>query len=82
MKQREKEVQLVICIRSEGCENLEIGKVYQVLADELAAEEGYLRVIDGSGKDYLYPAGYFVPIVLPQATERALLALSSSKAVA
>jgi hypothetical protein len=32
----------------------------------------YLRVIDDSGEDYLYPAGYFVEIELPDTVEEAL----------
>jgi len=39
----------------------------------IRAEDGYLRVIDESGEDYLYPQDYFVPIELPQAAEKALL---------
>jgi len=63
----------VICIRNEDCEDLEPRKVYQALPDEAAAEDGYLRVIDESGEDYLYPQDYFVPIELPHAAEKALL---------
>ena len=79
MKQRKKEIQFVICIQNEGCEDLELGKVYRVLPDESAAKEDYLRVIDESGEDYLYPGNYFIPIALPQAAERALLTLSKLK---
>ncbi|HID94842.1 MAG TPA: hypothetical protein EYP53_02130 [Candidatus Latescibacteria bacterium] len=60
------EPRFAICIRNEGCEDLELRKVYQVLADESTAEEGYIRVIDESGEDYLYPADYFVPLKLPK----------------
>ena len=63
----------MICIRNEDCEDLEPRKVYQALPDEAAAEDGYLRVIDESGEDYLYPQDYFVPIELPHAAEKALL---------
>ncbi|MFL6208456.1 MAG: hypothetical protein ACJ74W_06370 [Pyrinomonadaceae bacterium] len=73
MKRRKSEPRFVICIRSEDCEDLEPRKVYQVLPDETAAEDGYIRVIDESGEDYLYPQDYFVPIELPQAAEKALL---------
>jgi hypothetical protein len=73
MKRRKAEPKFVICIRNEDCEDLEPRKVYRVLADEVAAEDGYLRVIDESGEDYLYPQDYFVPIELPQAAEKALL---------
>jgi hypothetical protein len=73
MKRRKAEPRFVICIRNEDCEDLEPRKVYQVLPDEAAAGDGYIRVIDESGEDYLYPADYFVPIELPQAAEKALL---------
>ena len=73
MRRRKSEPRLVICIRNEDCEDLEPRKVYQVLPDEAAAEDGYMRVIDESGEDYLYPQDYFVLIELPQVAEKALL---------
>lgn len=63
----------VICIRNEDCEDLEPRKLYRVLPDEAAAVDGYIRVIDESGEDYLYPRDYFLPIELPKAAEKALL---------
>ncbi len=62
----------VLCLRNDGCDDLEPRKVYQVLEDPTAAEEAYLRVVDESGEDYLYPAEYFVPIELPEAVAKAL----------
>jgi hypothetical protein len=47
-------------------------KIYRVLPDEEAAQEGDLRVIDESGEDYLYPEDYFVLVDLPRETVRAL----------
>jgi hypothetical protein len=44
-----------------------------VLPDEAAAADGYIRVIDESGEDYLYPRDYFLPIELPRVAEKALL---------
>lgn len=82
MKRLRTKAQFVICIRNDGCEDLEVGKVYRVLADELAARDGYIRVIDDSGEDYLYPAAYFVPIALPEEAEHALLAVFSSSSSA
>lgn len=73
MKRRKAEPKFVICLRNEGCEDLEPRKVYQVLSDAAAAEDGYLRVIDEPGEDYLYPQDYFVPIELPLAAGKALL---------
>jgi hypothetical protein len=52
---------------------LEVRKIYQVLPDADAAQHQYLRIIDESGEDYLYPAAYFVPIDLPQGIREALL---------
>jgi len=63
----------VLCIRNEDCEDLEPRKLYLVLPDETAAADGYVRVIDESGEDYLYPQDYFLPIELPEAAEKALL---------
>jgi hypothetical protein len=63
----------VLCIRNEDCEDLEPRKLYLVLPDEEAAADGYVRVIDESGEDYLYPQDYFLSIELPKAAEKALL---------
>lgn len=71
MKQHKTKTQFVMCIRNEGCEDLELRKIYRVLPDESAAKVGYLRVIDESGEDYLYPEDCFVPVELPQAARKA-----------
>jgi hypothetical protein len=78
MKQHKTKPRFVICVHNQGCEDLELSKVYQVLADESAAQDSYIRVIDESGEDYLYPADYFVPVALPQEAKRALLAVTPS----
>ncbi|MDO9131263.1 MAG: hypothetical protein Q7U34_15500 [Anaerolineales bacterium] len=70
-------LQFAICIRNEDCEDLQPGKVYQVLADESAARDGFIRVIDESGEGYLYPADFFVPIALPQVAERVLFSVAA-----
>ncbi|MFH1860354.1 MAG: hypothetical protein ABH870_05005 [bacterium] len=76
MKEHKTESQFVICIQNKGCEDLELSKVYQVITDEFVAQDSYIRMIDESGEDYLYPANYFVPIALPQMAKDALLAVS------
>ena len=73
MKRRETETQFVLCIRKEECDDLETRKIYQFVPDKTSAADGYIRVIDESGEDYLYPQDYFVPIELPQAAQKALL---------
>lgn len=73
MKQSRTTRKFVLCISNEDCEDLEPRKVYVVLPDERAAKDGYIRVIDESGEDYLYPHDYFLPIELPKRAEKALL---------
>ncbi len=63
-----------ICLRNDDSEDLEVRKIYRILPDAKAAAEGYLRVVDESGEDYLYPQEYFVFIELPRAAERVLTA--------
>jgi len=60
-----------VCIKNRSAEDLELRKVYRALQDSAAAADGYVRVIDESGGDYLYPADYFVFIELPQKAKRA-----------
>jgi len=61
-----------LCIENKDCEDLEKRKIYQILLDDEAEKEGYLRVVDESGEDYLYPQSYFVLIPLPQEAQEAL----------
>ena len=68
------EVRYAVCVRNEECEDLELRKIYQILHDDRAAREGYVRVVDESGEDYLYPETYFVPIRLAQRAQHAILA--------
>jgi len=63
----------VVCINnSDYPASLELHKIYQVLPDERAAEDDFLRVIDESGEDYLYSADRFVPVELPQKVEHSV----------
>ena len=73
-KQDNLQTKFAICIRNEDCEDLEPRKVYQVLSDDSAAGDGYIRVVDESGEDYLYPADFFIMISFPHVVEQALLA--------
>ena len=66
MKENNAKNQFVVCIKNDDCEDLELRKIYEVLPDEKAAEDDYIRVIDESGEDYLDPAIYFYPVELPQ----------------
>ncbi|MGH7213333.1 MAG: hypothetical protein ACREIT_00925 [Tepidisphaeraceae bacterium] len=63
----------VVCIRNHGYpEALELRKLYRVIPDAKAARIGYVRVIDESGEDYLYPKRFFAPVTLTPPVRRAL----------
>jgi len=72
MKAEKQTAEFALCIENRDCEDLEKGKVYQVVIDRNAVQEGYLRIIDESAEDYLYPAACFVPLDLPQEARNAL----------
>jgi DNA-binding XRE family transcriptional regulator len=57
-----KRIEFVICVASEGCDDLDVWKVYRILPDAKAAGVGCIRVIDESGEDYIYPANRFVVV--------------------
>lgn len=75
MRQRKKPtIQFAVCINNaEYPASLELHKIYRVIPDEEAAQDGDIRVIDESGEDYLYPADWFVFVKLPQEVEQSLL---------
>ncbi len=57
-------LKFLICVNNKNYEtSLEKWKVYPVVKEEEI--EGYVRIIDESGEDYLYPKEYFLPIELP-----------------
>jgi hypothetical protein len=73
MADQNTEVRFVLCVSDGGyVDDLKARTVYQVLPDESAARSNYLRIVDETGEDYLYPAALFVPIKLPRETAQAL----------
>lgn len=72
MKDNSQTQHFAICIDNRDSEDLEKRKIYQIISDEEAAKEGYLRVVDESGEDYLYPETYFVIVDLPMKARQAL----------
>lgn len=70
MAETEQSIRFAVCVNNAGYPaSLELHKIYRVLPDEEAASDGDLRIVDESGEDYLYPAGYFILTELPQAVE-------------
>jgi hypothetical protein len=63
-----------VCINNtEYPASLELHKIYRVIADEDAAQDGDIRVVDESGEDYLYPADWFAMVKLPQEIQDSVL---------
>jgi hypothetical protein len=57
----------LICVNNEGFPaSLEVRKVYEALPDPVGETRGFVRIVDESGEDYLYPADRFVAVDLPQ----------------
>lgn len=55
-----------VCINNKGFEaSLEVGKLYEVVADAEAESDYMIRVIDEDGEDYLFEANIFYPLVIP-----------------
>ena len=68
----------VVCIDNADYEaSLELHKIYPVVPDPDAAQDGDLRIVDESGEDYLYSADRFVAIDVPKSLERAMLKQAS-----
>ncbi|MCP4108070.1 MAG: hypothetical protein GY749_21410 [Desulfobacteraceae bacterium] len=75
MKQTENtDNKFVVCINNgEYPASLELHKIYRILPDADAEDDGDLRIIDESGEDYLYPAEWFVSVSLPYEVELSVL---------
>ena len=60
-------MEFMLCIHNDEYPvSLEKRKVYRVIADPQASQKNFVRIIDESGEDYLYPVSYFVPVQIPQ----------------
>jgi hypothetical protein len=78
MDAENREPRFAICINNGGyVDDLKMRTVYQVLPDESAARSNYIRVIDETGEDYLYPAEYFVFVEVPPEAAKTLMLTAS-----
>lgn len=63
----------VICVRNDDYEvDLALGKVYRVIPDRVGQARGFVRIVDESGEDYLYPNSFFLPIPVSKTIQKAL----------
>ena len=72
MAKESKEQSFALCIENKKCEDLEKRKIHIVLPNDEAKKEGFIRIIDESGDDYLYPKSYFILVELPREAQDAL----------
>ncbi len=64
-----------LCINNKNYEaSLIPRKIYEIIPDERAEKDDFVRIIDESGEDYLYHTSHFVFIELPLEVEKALVA--------
>jgi hypothetical protein len=72
MARNKESARFAICVNNDGYPaSLELRKVYRIVPDPVAATRHFVRVVDESGEDYLYPEDFFVPIDVPQAARDA-----------
>ena len=65
---KKKTTRFVLCIKNDDYPaSLEVRKIYEIIPDEAAAARHFVRVVDESGDDYLYPESFFVAIDVPKA---------------
>jgi hypothetical protein len=75
MEENDPQHRLAICVDNTDYEmSLERRKVYPVLPDSEAERDDYVRIIDETGEDYLFPASRSVFLTVPTEIEEAVLA--------
>ena len=73
LRKRARNPRLLLCLRNDGYEvDLQVGKIYLSLPDAEGEKDGFVRVIDDSGEDYLYPREAFQPVAISSTVKKAL----------
>jgi hypothetical protein len=63
-----------LCVSNDGYPvSLAERKLYIQLDDDKAERHGFVRIVDDSGEDYLYPKGMFVAMPIEQVVERLIM---------
>ena len=61
----------VMCMDNAGVQvSLTRRRVYKNIASEQEAQGGWVRVVDDTEEDYLFPATRFVPVQIPEEAEQ------------
>lgn len=66
----------MVCVNAGQYEgvDLDLAKIYEALpTDKIDRDNGFLRVIDNSGEDYLFPSKWFIEVKVPKLAKEAIL---------
>ncbi len=63
-----------LCINDKGYDDIQKMKIYEVIEHNQDTDKGWIRLIDDSGEDYLYPPAYFDAIDIPVRIQEAIAA--------
>ena len=77
MRANQRHIRFAICLTAKPGDDLEVGKVYRQIKGHKNDMENWIRVIDESGEDYLFPARRFVPVDLPAKAKRVIASASA-----
>ncbi|MBF0231300.1 MAG: hypothetical protein HQK63_17190 [Desulfamplus sp.] len=64
----------VLCLNNDGYDDIQKWKIYMIVEPDDKTDRGWLRLIDDSGEDYLYPPEYFEAIEIPVKIQEAMAA--------
>lgn len=78
--QRKATVKFALCMTG-NYGDLRPSTLYRILPDADAKKEGFLRVVDDSGEDYLYPAKHFEPMVVRTSVASKLRKLNACRKI-
>ena len=71
--------QFVVCMDNEGYPaSLEVGKIYRQIKPRPDDPKDWIRVIDESGEDYIFPAERFAAVEIPPRVQRVIITASPS----
>ena len=62
-----------LCLENSDCDDLELNKIYPIIEAETNDPETYLRIVDESEEDYIYPREMFEIINLPVQVQSRIL---------
>ena len=73
MKRRSTPSEYVVCVSNKGYRaSLVVRRIYLLVPDPAAQKRGFMRVVDESGEDYLFPRQLFEAIDLTKTAEKKL----------